>query len=744
MSKAIDFISSCGGSGFDWTIKTHDFNIEKDNGYFIDTSSNSITATLPSNVSIGDGFYLVDSTGSLSDAEKLVIDNNGHNIMGLNDVMEVTEKYMSLYMVYADATKGWVIADGKGCDEDTSGGEITIDTTIYLAPSASSQTPLNVTGSDITGDGSITAPFFSIKRAMEYLENYRIKVGVYVTIRGLSGKYYYNPDHIVEIRHKDAKYIKVEFDMLETGKFHETTIDFTAGVSVTNNSDHDLITFKVGGTGSDFYQLSAGDYIKIIPDNSKIGNEDSAIWQGYYKITSVSGSNVTIRFKRAQSGGSYNSSHPYRVPDGTGMSSVSVKVIKLSTHVYITYTSASTDFFITSRYGFGGLQINASDELYDSSPNRGCNFSYIYDGELHDTILHLNGFDDCCHYTNLDLTFNTDDDRLYSCATSCDRFFGCLQCSATLHGISANCCVYPFEFVSSDLWIVGYKKVCFTNNYSTGFNLNKTKLAMVVFNNESNIINSSYNSIGLSLTNNASIMCNSVNCKYNNYGVSVTDKSIAQFFFGFNVNTIKTEIKNNSTYGIFCTNNSVADISYTDISNNSDTGVRISDNSSVITSAVTNASAVNSYCNSNGAYGIYCNENSIIRLYRTTIDNNTLDGVYCTATSSASLTESECSNNTGKGVFVHTNSALYCSNIKCEGNGDWGMRILFNSKAYIVNGSSTYRINNNTTYNLVADYNSSIDIRTHDAITNVSPAKNNGTPSYTNASQGNYILESII
>jgi len=625
---------------------------------------------------------------------------------------------------------------------DCEGGLIETDTTIYLAPSASTDSPTGVIGSDVTGDGTELRPFYSIKRAIEYLENFSIKPGIYATIKGLPGKYYYTNNHSIEIKHKDAKYIKIKFDMLDTVNYHETDIDFTSPVSVVNNSDHDLITFTVNDIGTGFYQIQPGDYIKIIPDNDTLGNIYSAVWQGFYKVTNTSGNDITIKYKRHQSDGSYNS-HLYGIPDGSNMSGITVNVIKLSTHIYISYPFATTDFFISSRYGFGGLQVNASDELYDTSSDRGCSFSYIYDGELNDIILHLNGFGDCCHYTNLNLTFDLSDERLYSCATSCDRFLGCLQCSISIYGISANCCRYPFEFVNSDIWLKGYKKICFTNNYDTGFNLSSSKFVMTEFTNDSDIINTFYNYIGLSFINSSSFSCNSVNSRYNTYGILSSNNSIIKFFFYPDANTLKTNIKNNSNFGIYCDSGSEIDISYTDISENFGGGIKVSNNSSIITSVTTESSTINTYCNYNGSYGIDCGQNSVIRVYRLQSNNNSLDGIYCNESSSASLIESECSNNSGKGLYIHTNSVLYCSNIKCEYNGDWGIRVLFNTKAYIINYTSTYRINNNDTYNLVVDYNSMIDIRTHDSITDTVPAKNT-TPIYTNASGGSYILESII
>jgi hypothetical protein len=65
------------------------------NGYWINTTSNACTVTLPSSAEIGDQIILVDYARTWS-TNNLIIDSNGNNFQG------------SSAIVYSDATKGWI------------------------------------------------------------------------------------------------------------------------------------------------------------------------------------------------------------------------------------------------------------------------------------------------------------------------------------------------------------------------------------------------------------------------------------------------------------------------------------------------------------------------------------------------------------------------------------------------------------------------------------------------------------
>jgi hypothetical protein len=79
------------------------------NGYWINTTSNACTVTLPSSAEIGDQIILADYARTWS-TNNLIIDSNGNNFQGSPDTFTVdySTAGQSLSIVYSDATKGWI------------------------------------------------------------------------------------------------------------------------------------------------------------------------------------------------------------------------------------------------------------------------------------------------------------------------------------------------------------------------------------------------------------------------------------------------------------------------------------------------------------------------------------------------------------------------------------------------------------------------------------------------------------
>ena len=92
----------------DWqtTIKTGDFTAVSGEGYFINTTSGTITMTLPSSPSAGDIVALKDYANTF-DTNKLTIARNGQPISGSTTDAQISVEGQSLTLVYGDATKGW-------------------------------------------------------------------------------------------------------------------------------------------------------------------------------------------------------------------------------------------------------------------------------------------------------------------------------------------------------------------------------------------------------------------------------------------------------------------------------------------------------------------------------------------------------------------------------------------------------------------------------------------------------------
>ena len=93
----------------DWqtTKKTGDFTAATTEGYFVDTSSGAVTATLPSSPSAGAIVGFKDYTATFG-TNALTIARNGSNIQGVANDSLINTNRASVIMVYIDSTEGWV------------------------------------------------------------------------------------------------------------------------------------------------------------------------------------------------------------------------------------------------------------------------------------------------------------------------------------------------------------------------------------------------------------------------------------------------------------------------------------------------------------------------------------------------------------------------------------------------------------------------------------------------------------
>jgi len=104
---------SAAGLNWNSTIITGSTaTVEAGNGYWINTTSNTCTITLPSSAEAGDQIVLIDFLRTWG-TNKIIIDSNGLNYQGNPDTytVEYTTSGQSLNIVYSDATKGWIPLD---------------------------------------------------------------------------------------------------------------------------------------------------------------------------------------------------------------------------------------------------------------------------------------------------------------------------------------------------------------------------------------------------------------------------------------------------------------------------------------------------------------------------------------------------------------------------------------------------------------------------------------------------------
>ena len=93
-----------------WESKSISFTAEARKNYFVDTTSGTITATLPSSASAGDEIRFLDVSGTF-DTNKLTINRNSHKIQGVAADLDVETERAGLGLVYYNATQGWLLKD---------------------------------------------------------------------------------------------------------------------------------------------------------------------------------------------------------------------------------------------------------------------------------------------------------------------------------------------------------------------------------------------------------------------------------------------------------------------------------------------------------------------------------------------------------------------------------------------------------------------------------------------------------
>ena len=107
-SAVLSFATPSGG-GTSWqAVKTGNFNVTAGEGYFVNTTSGAITATLPASPTIGQSVSFIDYAGTF-DTNALTIGRNGKNIQGVAEDLTVSVERAGLTLVFTDNTQGWLL-----------------------------------------------------------------------------------------------------------------------------------------------------------------------------------------------------------------------------------------------------------------------------------------------------------------------------------------------------------------------------------------------------------------------------------------------------------------------------------------------------------------------------------------------------------------------------------------------------------------------------------------------------------
>jgi len=92
------------------SIKTGDFTAANGEGYFVNTTSGAVTATLPSSPAAGNIVAFKDYAQTFA-TNNLTINRNSQPIEGVADNITINGIAESVTLVYVDATRGWVLVN---------------------------------------------------------------------------------------------------------------------------------------------------------------------------------------------------------------------------------------------------------------------------------------------------------------------------------------------------------------------------------------------------------------------------------------------------------------------------------------------------------------------------------------------------------------------------------------------------------------------------------------------------------
>ena len=149
--------------GLDWStavVTASTLTASAGNGYYINTTSNACTITLPSSAEAGDQIVFVDYARTWA-TNAITLDSNGLNFQGNADTYTVDYDTagQSLNIVYSDSTQGWLPISDDAVEE--LGVYPPTQKAIFYNGEASSLTNVSnlvnssgVVGSDVTGVGT--------------------------------------------------------------------------------------------------------------------------------------------------------------------------------------------------------------------------------------------------------------------------------------------------------------------------------------------------------------------------------------------------------------------------------------------------------------------------------------------------------------------------------------------------------------------------------------------------------------
>ena len=138
-----------GTVDWDTTAKTAGFTAVSGNGYFVNTTSGAVTATLPASPSAGAIVAVADYAGTAA-TNTITIARNGSNINGAASDLTITKNNSACFLVYVDGTQGWKLTETSNIND------IELQPTYIVASGGTTTTCGNYKIHTFTGPGTFT------------------------------------------------------------------------------------------------------------------------------------------------------------------------------------------------------------------------------------------------------------------------------------------------------------------------------------------------------------------------------------------------------------------------------------------------------------------------------------------------------------------------------------------------------------------------------------------------------------
>ena len=107
-SGVLSFVDNSGGTAWQAVSAAATIGVTAGNGYFLNTTGNAITATLPASPTLGDEISFADYAGTF-DSYNLTVARNGKKIQGATADLTVATERAAFTLVFTDDTQGWLL-----------------------------------------------------------------------------------------------------------------------------------------------------------------------------------------------------------------------------------------------------------------------------------------------------------------------------------------------------------------------------------------------------------------------------------------------------------------------------------------------------------------------------------------------------------------------------------------------------------------------------------------------------------